>query len=85
MKIRGLLKRLKRKLGGYWNHYGVSGNMESVNKFWREVVRALYKWLNERSQRKSYTWSQLYEPLKRHYVVGPHIVTDRQGRIWLHS
>lgn len=85
VKIRELLKRLNRKLVGYWNYYGVSGNMESLNKFWREVVRALYKWLNRRSQRKSYTWSQLYELLKRHHVVGPHIVTDRQGRIWLHS
>lgn len=85
VKVGELMKQLSRKLTGYWNYYGVSGNMESLNKFWREVVRALYKWLNRRSQRKSYTWAQLYEMLKRHNVPGPRIVTSRQGMLWLPS
>ncbi len=85
VRIGELMKQLSRKLKGYWNYYGVSGNMESLNKFWREVVRALYKWLNRRSQRRSYTWPQVYEMLKRHDVPGPHIVTSRQGMLWLPS
>jgi RNA-directed DNA polymerase len=80
-----LLKKLSRKLIGYWNYYGVSGNMESLNKFWREVVRALYKWLNRRSQKRSYTWNGLYNMLKAHRVPAPRIVADRQGRLWLPS
>lgn len=83
VRVGVLLKRLSRKLLGYWNYYGVSGNMDSLNKFWREVVRALYKWLNRRSQRRSYTWDGVVALLKRHRVPEPRIVTDRQGRLWL--
>jgi RNA-directed DNA polymerase len=84
-RIGVLLKRLSRKLTGYWNYYGVSGNMDSLRKFWREVLRALYKWLNRRSQLKSMYWERLYKLLKQHKVPGPRIVTDRQMRIWLPS
>jgi len=85
VRVGVLLKLLSRKLNGYWNYYGVSGNMASLQKIWREVVRALYKWLNRRSQKRSYTWEQLTALLKRHGVPGPRIVTDRQGRLWLRN
>jgi hypothetical protein len=77
-----LLRRLSRKLAGYWNYYGVSGNFLNLQKFWREVQRILYKWLNRRSQRRSYTWKQLFRLLKRHGVPSPRIVDDRQMKMW---
>lgn len=83
LRVHELLRKLSRKLRGYWNYYGVSGNMPSLIKFWREVQRALYKWLNRRSQMKSYTWTGLYQMLEAHQVPGPRIVTSRQGLLWL--
>jgi hypothetical protein len=40
------MERLRRKLAGYWQYYGVTGNGRSLCKFWRLVVAGLYKWLN---------------------------------------
>jgi RNA-directed DNA polymerase len=80
-----LLQRLSRKLTGYWNYYGVPGNMPSLRKFWREVVRALYHWLNRRSQKGYVRWDRIYRMLLQHQVPGPRIVADRQMTLWLPS
>ena len=51
-----IMKTLVAKLRGYWNYYGVIGNQASQWDFFRQITRILYKWLNRRSQRTSYTW-----------------------------
>jgi len=28
------MARLGRKLAGYWNYYGVTGNFRSLEKYW---------------------------------------------------
>jgi len=55
--LRVLMKRLNAKLRGYWNYYGVVGNYRSLAKFFYLAKRLLFKWLNRRSQRRSYRWS----------------------------
>jgi group II intron reverse transcriptase/maturase len=45
---------LGQKLQGYWNHYGVIGNSKSLTRYWRAVKRLCWRWLNRRSQRRSY-------------------------------
>ena len=50
-----IIATLKRKLQGYWNYYGVIGNSEQTwNYAWFAKI-LVYKWLNRRSQRKSFT------------------------------
>ena len=49
---------LKRKLTGHYNYYYIRGNSRSVYAFYKLVVKYTYKWLNRRSQRKSYNWKQ---------------------------
>lgn len=83
LSIRRLMPKLKRKLEGYWNAYGVTGNFPSLNKFWRTVCRLLYKWLNRRSQRRSYTWEGLYAMLRHFGIKGPRITENRQMRLSL--
>lgn len=73
-----LMARLRRKLAGYWQYYGVTGNGSSLGKFWRLVVAGLYKWLNRRSQKRSLTWAQLNRILKRYNVPVPRITESRQ-------
>ena len=52
-----LFATLNSKYRGYWNYYGVIGNSASLQRFFRETQRLLFKWLNRRSQRRSYTWA----------------------------
>lgn len=47
---------LKRKLVGHDNYYGVIGNSKMLWQFRWEVQKIVFKWLNRRSQRRSYTW-----------------------------
>jgi RNA-directed DNA polymerase len=51
-------KTFKAKLRGHIQYYGVSHNSENVNKFLQESKRIVFKWLNRRSQRKSFTWEK---------------------------
>lgn len=46
------------KLRGHVQYYGVSFNSKSVSKFLTAAERILFKWLNRRSQRKSFNWDK---------------------------
>lgn len=52
------MKQLKIKLQGYNRYYGVTGNRQAVSNYIDEVKRLVFKWLNRRSQRKSFDWSK---------------------------
>ena len=56
--LKMILSSLRRRLRGYWNYYCVLGNSQMTWKYYREASKLLFKWLNRRSQRKSYTWAQ---------------------------
>jgi len=51
-----LVPRMKRVTQGYLNYFAVTDNGKRTSQFILEVKRTLFKWLNRRSQRKSYTW-----------------------------
>ena len=58
------------KLRGHFNYFGVTDNSQALYRYAREVEKLLFKWLNRRSQRRSFTWEQfrLYQarfPLPR--------------------
>lgn len=63
-----LMKKLNRKLLGYYRYYGVTDNSISLNKFRDCVQRILYKILNRRSQIKSMNWEK-YALFKRIYKI----------------
>ena len=44
-------------LGHYW-YYGMNGNIRWLQNFYYQTVRLAFKWINRRSQRKSYNWGQ---------------------------
>ena len=69
-----IFKRLNMKLRGYYNYYGVIGNMEMLLKYFNSVQRLLFKWLNRRSQRKSYNYKGFRELCKHFRVLRPRIV-----------
>lgn len=65
-----LWKMAALKLQGHFNYFGVSFNGSRLYHFYWTCLGALHKWLNRRSQKRSYTWAALmqklrYEPLPK--------------------
>jgi group II intron reverse transcriptase/maturase len=69
-----LFTKLKQKLQGHWNYYGVSGNYEMLRKFHYQVCRLVFKWLNRRTQKKSCNWAGFKEMLSCFKVPSPRII-----------
>jgi RNA-directed DNA polymerase len=65
---------LNSKLRGHFQYYGVSGNYESVNAFYKHTVRTLHKWLNRRSQKRSMDWKNFIKYLECYPIPKPKIV-----------
>jgi group II intron reverse transcriptase/maturase len=74
LKVRALIFKLNAKLRGYYNYYGVHGNRESMWLYSYHVHRILHKWLNRRSQRKSYNWKGFNALLEACPLVKPNVV-----------
>ena len=73
-RLRRLFPKLIAKLRGYNNYYGLIGNYSSLSKFHEQVKRILYKWLNRRSQRRSFNLVEFSACWKRYGVPKPRIV-----------
>jgi group II intron reverse transcriptase/maturase len=71
-----IVATLKNKLRGIWNYYGVIGNSERNWKFAWLAQRWVLKWLNRRSQRRSYTWATFTEAWKRWEIPMPCVVEN---------
>ena len=70
VKLKEWWKVLGLKLLGHYRYYGMSGNFRMLKNFYHQVVRLAFKWVNRRSQRKSYNWAQflrfiLFNPLPK--------------------
>lgn len=60
-------------LRGYIQYFGVSGNSRSVRTYVFHVERLLFKWINRRSQRRSFNWPQYHDWI-RSWFPRPRIV-----------
>jgi RNA-directed DNA polymerase len=80
VRITTLMQVLRRKLLGYWNYYGVRGNMLSLARLFNQCKLLLYKWLNRRSQKKSYTWDGLSAMLRHFAIPTPRIMEKPFGQ-----
>ncbi len=64
IKLSEIWKLAKAKILGHYNYFGYWMNRSKLNHFYQEAIRALYKWLNRRSQKRSYNWEGFKERLK---------------------
>jgi group II intron reverse transcriptase/maturase len=69
-----LVRELNAQLRGSYHYSGVNGNSASRHEFFTCVLRILFKWLNRRSQRRSYTWTGFRDLLHHFRVERPHLV-----------
>jgi group II intron reverse transcriptase/maturase len=70
---RWFFKTLNAKLQGHYNYYGVQGNSRSLWDYYEEAMKSCFKWLNRRSQRKSYTWETFKRLLTYITIARPKI------------
>jgi RNA-directed DNA polymerase len=81
LRLKMLFPRLNAKLRGYYNYYGVVGNYASLNQFYWQSMRVLFKWLNRRSQRRSFNWQGFSDLLLHFRVEQPRIVGRPETRM----
>jgi len=55
-RLKEIWRRFCVKLRGHVQYYGVSFNVPCVGKFLFYATKILFKWLNRRSQKRSFTW-----------------------------
>ena len=63
--MKEIWKMFCAKLRGHIQYYGVSHNIKSIQKFLNECKRIAFKWLNRRSQGKSFNWKKFEKFLKK--------------------
>jgi group II intron reverse transcriptase/maturase len=56
--LREIWNTFKAKLRGHIQYYGVSHNAEKVHQFIHIARKIIFKWLNRRSQRRSFSWEK---------------------------
>jgi len=71
MPIKELIPMLNKKLIGHYRYYGVTYNIRMLVKYHYYTVNMLFKWLNRRSQKKSYTWEQFHMMLTYYPIAQP--------------
>jgi len=80
---------LRIKLEGYYRYYCITDNTETVGNFYDKVRKMLYKCLNRRGQRKSFSWDKYVLFLARDPLPKPRVcvnIYDIQVAVpWLYS
>jgi RNA-directed DNA polymerase len=64
MKLKEIWQLAKSKITGHNNYYGYWMNALKIHYFYGLATKSLFKWLNRRSQMKSYTWEGFLERTK---------------------
>jgi len=64
--VKDFMKTLKTKIQGHCNYYGVTDNLRTVGNFIDKCKSFIFKWLNRRSQKKSFSWSKFILFIKAH-------------------
>jgi len=67
-----LIREINAKFRGYYNYYGLVGNSKAIGTFFYWAKLRLFKWLNRRSQKRSYNW-QAFNDLVKH-LIKPRII-----------
>lgn len=74
-----LMERVNLKLQGHYRYYGITDNSKMIRRFYNEVEKLLYKWLNRRSQRNSYNFEKFKMMLKHYPLLKPKIYVSIYG------
>lgn len=82
MKTREIWKTARTKLTGHYNYFGYWMNRSKLNHFYWEAIRSLYKWMNRRSQKISFTWETFQRKLRYNGIPVPPEVSKLRQLGW---
>lgn len=71
--LKEIMSTASKKLIGHYNYYGITDNSKSLSRFLFEISKLLFKWLNRRSQKKSYEWNEFNQMLAIYKLPLPKI------------
>jgi len=78
-RIRKQATEVALKLEGHYNYFGLAGNYRSLEQYFNAVLRIWYRWLNRRSQRRSYNWTE-FKRMTEVYAIPRPRITDQWTR-----
>jgi len=73
LRLKDLIGLLNMKLRGHYKYYGVTDNSVSLSRFHDLARSMLFKWLNRRSQKRSYSWEEFSDLLTVFPLAQPRI------------
>jgi group II intron reverse transcriptase/maturase len=79
LRLKEIIGMLNLKLRGHYQYYGITDNFDSIQTYYFRAERMLFKWLNRRSQRKSYSWEGFKDLLKVFPLARPRIYFNIYG------
>ena len=71
-----MMERGRARLIGHLNYYAVTDNSDKCSSYVYHATQILFKWINRKSQRRSYTWEGFKEVLKLYEWPSPIIRKD---------
>ena len=80
-KIKSIVAMLNSKYRGYFNYYGVIGNSKGLSEFYGPSLKILYKWMNRRSQRKSFSVEEFKKKMNWYGLIKPRVVERVEKQI----
>ena len=82
MKLSEIWKLADAKLRGHYEYFGYWSNRAKLNHFYQEAIKSLFKWLNRRSQKRSYSWKGFQERLKQFPIGTPPPINELRQLGW---
>lgn len=76
-RIKKIVDMVNKKLRGYYNYYGIRGNSHKIDRFHYIVTKTLYKWLNRRSQRRSFNFDEFNEKMNYYGLIRPKVMCTK--------
>jgi group II intron reverse transcriptase/maturase len=77
-RLRPIMESVRRKFIGHYNYYGLIGNSKRLSDYWFWCLRSLFKWLNRRSQKRSYNWTGFNELITYFTIPTPRVTENIQ-------
>ena len=69
MPVGMLIQKVNEKLNGHYQYYGVTDNTRELKSFQKATEWLLFKWLNRRSQKRSYSIDTFFNGLLRTFPI----------------
>ncbi len=79
-EIQELMRRVRMSLLGHYRYYGITDNTKTLGQFGYLVRKIIFKWLNRRSQKRSFNWESFNLMLNRNPLPEPKIYVNIYGQ-----